>query len=319
MEIGLYEDWMKPQVAKLFCLQYGVNEDNFSKLIDNFYEHPFQKDKCIRIVAKEGKTIIGFQSFIYWPYEYNNKTYNSFQSGNSLVHPNHRGKGIFQKLLNYLDLHCKELEIDFLIGFPIDASIGSLLRNNWQNIFNLQWYVKIWNPFSIFLPLNKKKINTHFPNKNLFPKNKVIEPFIKLSNTKDFSEWRSIHNDEKNYFSFYFQNGENEMILKLKLNIRKKIIKELIIGDFITTNYDTIFIDEAFSAFFNELKKIKCISIVSLAINDNNISNLKSILLNQRFRKIKKQIYFCFKPLLDKELISEKDKWIVLRGDIDTW
>ena len=76
MEIGLYEDWMKPQVAKLFCLQYGVNEDNFSKLIDNFYEHPFQKDKCIRIVAKEGKTIIGFQSFIYWPYEYNNKTYN---------------------------------------------------------------------------------------------------------------------------------------------------------------------------------------------------------------------------------------------------
>src|SRR5687768_7265779 len=99
MDIVLYENWMKSQVAELFSRQYGIERQAFTQLMDNFYDHPFQAKKSIRIVAKEGDTIVGFQSFFYWPYDYQGRTYNSFQSGNSLVHPDHRGKGIFQKLL----------------------------------------------------------------------------------------------------------------------------------------------------------------------------------------------------------------------------
>ena len=92
MEIGLYEDWMRLQVSKMFSNEYHIKEEIFADLMEKFYEHPFQKDKCILIVAKEGQIITGFQSFFFWPYEMNGKTYNSYQSGNSLVHPNFRGK-----------------------------------------------------------------------------------------------------------------------------------------------------------------------------------------------------------------------------------
>ena len=113
MDIGLYEDWMKPQIAKLFSLEYGVTEDYLSQFMDNLYEHPFSKRKCIRMVAKEENTIIGFLSFFYWPYSYNNQTFNSFQTGNALIHPDHRGKGVFQKLLEYLDIHREKFNIEF--------------------------------------------------------------------------------------------------------------------------------------------------------------------------------------------------------------
>src|SRR3954467_5729352 len=98
MDIGLYEEWMRPQISKMFSDQYGIREEAFAQLMSDFYEHPFQKNKCIRIIAKEGNMVTGFQSFFYWPYEINGRVYNSYQSGNSLVRPGFRGKGIFQKL-----------------------------------------------------------------------------------------------------------------------------------------------------------------------------------------------------------------------------
>ena len=81
------------------------------------------------------------------------------------MHPDYRGKGIFQKLLSYLDNHQKELNIDFLIGFPIIDSKNSLLRNNWVNLFNLQWYIKLLNPFSVLMPVNIDKLKRVFNDK----------------------------------------------------------------------------------------------------------------------------------------------------------
>lgn len=319
MEIGLYEDWMKPQVAKLFSMQYGVSEANFSRLIDNFYELPFQKNKCIRIVAKEGEKVIGFQSFFYWPYTQNGKLFNSYQSGNSLVHPDYRGKGIFQKLLNYLDDHHEALKIDFLVGFPINASIGSLIRNKWTNLFNLQWFIKTCNPLSIFLPLNKNKLIKYFPKNNINTDKQTTEDLIKISNSKEFSEWRNTHYDKNKYFSHYYKEGKNELILKLKINIRKRVIKELIIGEIVTTSYEQIFIENAFSNFLKNVKRVKCISLVSIALNPNNNIKISNAIIKNGFKQINKQIYFCVKPLSHKNIETNPDKWLILRGDIDTW
>ena len=318
MEIGLYEDWMKPQIANLFSMQYGVKKEDFERLIDNFYELPFQKNKCIRIVAKEGDLVIGFQSFFYWPYNFNGKTFNSYQSGNSLVHPDYRGKGIFQSLLNYVDNHKEELKIDFLIGFPIDVSIGSLLRNKWKNIFNLQWYIKTINPFSLLLPLNIAKLQEHFPNRNLFI-NKADKGFIRVENSPEFIDWRKTHYDKEKYFSFHFAKDKEEVLFKLKINIRKKVIKELIIGDIITTTHEPEFILKAISELVKEVKKIKSLTILSIALNENCAYNFAFLFSKQGFKRIEKQIYFCVKPFVNDNIIITPDKWIVYRGDIDTW
>src|SRR5689334_1140363 len=124
MEITIttYAPWMRDQVAELFSLQYGFNKEEFARKMDRFYDHPFQKDRCIRVVALDGEKVAGFQSFFYWPYAFKGKTFNSYQSGNSLVHPDYRGKKIFQKLLNFVDEKKQELRIDFLMGFPVEDS-----------------------------------------------------------------------------------------------------------------------------------------------------------------------------------------------------
>jgi hypothetical protein len=114
IKIAFYEDWMKAQVAKMFSMQYGVDGHFFAKQIEDFYEHPFQKNKSIRIVALDGDKVAGFQSFVYWPYNYGKTTYNSYQSGNSLVHQDYRGKGIFNKLLSFFET--EKIDVDFLIG-----------------------------------------------------------------------------------------------------------------------------------------------------------------------------------------------------------
>jgi hypothetical protein len=319
MDIGLYEDWMKPQIARLFSIQYSIKEEDFSKLIGNFYEHPFQKDKCIRIVAREGKNVIGFQSFFYWPYLLNGKVINSYQSGNSLVHPDHRGKGIFQKLLSFLDAHRKNLAIDVLIGFPIDQSVGSLIRNKWTNIFNLQWFIKYGNPISLLLPLNIKKLNRHFPNVEAPDHSSSTPEFLKLSHSAAFNAWRATHYDNTHYFSFVYKKDKEELVLKLKTNVRKKIINELIIGDVITTSYSEAFLEEAFLYFFKKARKIYSISIISIACNTNSDTHLATLLAKNGFKKINKQIYFCIKPFTDNMSFTDASKWMVYRGDIDTW
>ena len=103
IEIVEYEPWMLDQITELFSNQYSVNQADFATKFRSFYEHPFQESKAIRVVAVSGDKVAGFQSFFYWPVALNGHTLNVWQSGNSLVSPLFRGKGVFGKLLNYLD------------------------------------------------------------------------------------------------------------------------------------------------------------------------------------------------------------------------
>jgi hypothetical protein len=155
MNIKLYEEWMKPQVVKLFSIQYGRPEEEVSSTMEAFYNHAFQQTKCIRLVALEGDCVCGFQSLFYWPYQKNGKTYNSYQSGNSLVDPAYRGKGNFQKLLSYIDDNSSNLNIDFLMGFPVEMSFGSFMKKKWSNPFNLTWHICFLNPFACFFQLSE--------------------------------------------------------------------------------------------------------------------------------------------------------------------
>lgn len=318
MEIKLYEDWMKSQVSVLFSQQYNVSVTEFSNLINDFYEHPYQKNKSIRIVATEGKKVIGFQSFFYWPYILNGIIYNSYQSGNSLVHPEYRGKGIFQKLLSYLDNHKAELNIDFLIGFPIIDSKNSLLRNNWQNLFNLQWYLKLVNPFSIIFPVNKFKVNEVFPN--TIHKNYYKNDSIRLSSSSDFLNWRRDYSKNSEYIYFNYSESEKIIQFQMKIVLRKKIIKELQIGDINTNASDDIkFIENSLNALSKNAKKLKFLTIITIALNEHSDQNLIKCLLNKSYKRTNKSIFFMIKPFIETNELLKLNKWVIYRSDIDTW
>jgi GNAT superfamily N-acetyltransferase len=318
MIITFYEDWMKEQVVDLFVEEYKVTKDYFSAFFDQFYDAPYQKVNSIRLVALEDKTVIGFQSFFFWPFIKNNITYKSLQSGNSLIHKDHRGKGIFSKLLNFIDENKAELNIDFLIGFPIDASFNSLFRKGWINVFNLKWYIKIASFYSVLMPLKLEKFKQFDTAKKIITNYKP--QFFKLSEDDAFVAWRKGYQNQANYFNYEYNEQNQKVQLCCKVQTRKTYIKEVIIGNILATDYNKELIKKAIQELFKKLKSKNLATIVSIALNENSNVDQLEVIKSLNFKDINKQIYFFTYPMnINKEELINPKNWELYRGDIDTW
>lgn len=313
---------MKEMVAKLFIQEYKIEHSSFVRLFENFYEHTYQNERCIRVVALDENRVVGFQSFFYWPYEFQGKQINAYQSGNSLVHPDYRGQGIFQKLLHHIDEFHEHLKVDCLMGFPIDVSVGSLLRNGWKNIFNLNWQVRPCSVFSILRKFDGQKLQKALGviHEDLnTPEELSYSESIRLNVDFGFIQWRRNYSTSSNYFEFRYQRGQSNIVFELKINIRKRYIKELIIGRISCHSKDHSKLSEAIAALCRAVRKSGQISIISIGYNKAGDSALESALQKNRFKKIKNEIFFCVKPFKDKDTLLNAVNWQVYRGDIDTW
>lgn len=318
IEITRYNDSMRPQVIKLFEDQYGSDPVEFEKLFRNFYFHPFQKDKCLLVVALDGTTVAGFQSFFYWPYSYNGKVYNSFQSGNSIVHPSYRGKGIFNRMLEYIDRESMSSNIDLLMGFPVNESLKNFIKDKWTNILDLKWYVKPCNVFGFFggLLLRNKKFsegNEHFENG-------ITNDIISMPNDKGFNEWRKSYQTEGKHFSFRYKKGTHEIIIHLKKNKRKKLINELIIGAMLFNGKEAIaYAGAAIEDLVMSARKSYAVHFLSISVNEESKINLRSELDKLGFKRTDKQIHFIVKPFKGNEFATIPSNWFLSRSDVDTW
>ncbi len=317
MDIKLYQDWMKPQVIKLFSVQYNTKEEDVSKAHENFYEHLFQKNKCIRIVALDGDIVIGFQSLFYWPYRKDGQVYNTFQSGNSIVHPEYRGKGIFQKLLNYLDEYNKDLKLDFLMGFPVQASYGSFMKCKWSNPLNIAWHLKIINPIGFFFSLNK--VTSHFDKTAKLVVQATKENVFRLAKDAAFDDWIASFRDTTKYCFFNFTENGQTISFHLKISKRNKWFNELIIGDVRSSTLEEAFIRKGFSKLVRRAYASMGITALTIAVNEALTSPVNQIMKQMHFTKLKKTIYFITKSYNEKLDIEHPQNWELYRSDIDTW
>jgi GNAT superfamily N-acetyltransferase len=318
IKITWYKDSMKSQVIALFENQYATPPGYFTNLFDAFYFHPYQKNKCLLIVALDGETVAGFQSFFYWPYTLGDKKFNSFQSGNSLVHPDYRGKGIFQRLLAFVDQENKNLGLDFFVGFPIQASIKNLLKDKWQNILNLTWFLKICNPFG-FLPGRLKNIRNITPGITHL-KNSEPPVIRRLSVDAEFTAWRNNYlADGDLYYTYHFKQDSSEILFHLKKN-KRKIFNEVIVGNVLfNTDAARSKLTIALKEMNNLILRSFSAHFISCAINSGSIKTIEGALINTGFRKINKTIYFAVKPFKDPEAVLDPSSWELYRSDIDTW
>jgi len=316
IDITWYSDALRPQVIDLFVSEYGVERKAFDQLFERFYLHPFQKDKCLLVVALDGNTVAGFQSFFFWPYTFNGKTYNSFQSGNSLVHPGYRGKGIFNKMLSFIDEENKTRDIDFLMGFPVEASLKNFIKDKWTNILDLRWYIKLCNPFAFF----------PFRSGNSFEKGCIFfgaenpeKSVLRLSASADFTGWRREYLSG-NYYSYRYTAGNEEIIFHLKTNKRKKVLNELIIGNILFKNELSIqHLSAALKSLDKAASRTFATHFISIAVNEACSIDLRTALLNTSFKRTEKSIYFIVKPFKDNNFVLQPAHWLLYRSDIDTW
>ncbi len=318
IEIRNYEDWMKPQVLAMFRAEYGVDENSFEAFFNHLYEHSFQQGKCIRLVAVEGEKLAGFQSFFYWPYTLGSTTYYSLQSGNTLVDKDYRGKGIFQRLINHLFENTAEIPADFIMGFPVQASYKGFIKNKWTNLFNLQWYVKIINPLAFLIPLSPgRRFKTDFQP--------IPQPTdrIKLSESEAFVGWKKQlnANQNKRYYFSASVAGDKRITFELTTQVRKRILKELVIGKIYFEPHTEPHLSEAMQQLLREARKTWSITMVSIAINEQcTTPNYHQVVNNLGFRKINKEIYFIIRPLKTQTPAwMQAAQWDIGRADIDTW
>ena len=316
LQIKPYESWMEKDVIEMFNFQYNFKANEFAKTFENFYEHDFQKSKGLRIVALDNNKVVGFQSFFFWPYQFKNKVYNSYQSGNSIVHQDYRGKGIFGKLLKYTEENKINLGIDFLIGFPVEDSFNSFIRKGWSNPFNLIWNIKPISLLSILSPFNKTKFTSSLNDINFNFEND--SSYVSLENSMEFQIYRQAFGNGY-YFNHLFTLGNEQVHFSLKINIRKKVIKELIIGAIHCSYFNDTLLIAAFKDLINKVKKSNQVTLLSFAFpSGNNIFN--KALENNSFKLHDRKIHFiCDKVPTEIADEIKKGKFLTYRGDIDTW
>lgn len=319
IRIQFYEEWMKDQIVALFVQQYGVQHDEFSTFFANFYEHSFQKPKTIRIAAVSGEQVVGFQSFFYWPYKDEKRTYNSFQSGNSLVHPDFRGQGMFQRMLNFVYENEKQLGLDFFVGFPVEASIRSFRKNGWNNLLDLKWYVKPVNivaPALILIQKGQARIDKIFSKEDQF-QGTDAQAGLRVANSHDFKSWRRAYETQKKNYHLY-ADGQNTVQFELKFSTRKKVLGELVVGDICTTTNDPVVIKKAVKSLLKAARKTRVVTFVSCALNDKNGSPVTQVVQNL-FKPMNKEIYFITRNFCEEQHLDDAGNWVLYRSDIDTW
>ncbi|OFY95581.1 MAG: hypothetical protein A3K10_07895 [Bacteroidetes bacterium RIFCSPLOWO2_12_FULL_31_6] len=232
------------------------------------------------------------------------------------MHLDYRGKGIFFKMVSFLNEKYKEKNVELLLGFPVTAAYNTYIRNGWENLFNLQWFVKINFLLSPLFPINLNKLSSKFSeSKKTNLKNYTNQ--IYLSDSDSFVAWRKQFMRNTIYY-YSYETNDNIVQFGFKLNIRKKIIRELIIGEISASVYDENLFLFAFKDFLNQLKALKFITIISTAINTEDTILLNTI-KKMEFRLINKKIFFVARNFSDNSELQNKLNWSPLRGDLDTW
>lgn len=320
IELKLYEPWMAEQVAALFVAQYGGTLDEQRARYEAFYEAPFQRPHGIRIVAVDGETVCGFQSYFYWPYTLDGRSLRTFQSGNSLVSPAYRGKRIFARLLGYLSSAENPPEIDFLMGFPVEMSFGSFLRNGWDNPLDLSWLVRPIRPLSL--------LDDSMPPLDRWRFDRVPEPVwavgpsdcLSLSRDEDFAEWRrSLLPPDGPHMYFHHRTDAGTVRFDLKANQRGRF-KELIIGDVLRDTEDPALLDAAVRALVEAARGHRFLTMLSVALNIRcRDESLLRCLRRRGFWRIRRQIHFIVKPVRAIPEALDVTRWHLMSSDIDTW
>ena len=320
LQISYYEDWMFEQVIDMVVEQYGRDREGESELFRKFYEAPFQLDSGIRLVALDGERVCGFQSYFYWPYMFSGQKLRSFQSGNSLVSPDYRGRRIFSRLLNFLHELEDPPQIDFLMGFPVQMSYGSFIRNGWDNPFDLSWYARPIHPQSV---LSAREISTsdwHFdrepePVEAVYP-----QGVFALSKEEGFSEWRrSYPSLNSTHFYFHYSQENKTVRFELKPNRRGRI-QELMIGDIVRDSEDPALLVNGVRELVRAARGHRGLTILTVALNRDSSNNAFLRSFRRRgFFRLRNKIYFIVKPVREMPEAVDPACWQLYRADIDTW
>jgi hypothetical protein len=293
IRVAPYEAPMAAQVAELFHRQYGVDREAFADRFVRFYEHEYQRERCLRVVALDGEEVVGFSGFVRWPYALGGRRFDSLQCCDVLLDASRRGRGEFQRMLDFAGEQLRGA--DFVVGFPVAAAKHAFVRNGWKNILDLQWYV---TPLVMLSREDgEASQNARASHSEILRSAQDDGGHIRLTNAPDFVDWRRT-----------FSHGHVHVDgFECKPVRRLRFLRELIVGDVRGDDAD-------FSAL---AKSVRGVTYLSIALNP--LDPLVRRVRAAGFRKIRRRIAFILKPFSGEDLVTDAARWRLFRSDIDTW
>lgn len=262
-----------------------LSHDNLKDL-KYLYEHSFNESTSLEFLnQKYGTQVFGLSYIGYLAYfsnepaayygvfpvkaQYENKEFLAAQSGDTMTHPDHRGKGLFITLAKMTYELAKQNGVEFIFGFPNQNSYpGFVKKLNWVHYSNINNYKIKTNA----LPFEKvaKKSNAFnriyssvFLNKLETPNNHNIFP--NSLNSQLNSHGNVLH--DKNYFDY--KNYYRSYVIELNgIKCWIKVDGRLWVGDIEFCDKTKFF--EIVGQLISLSKKIFC-STVLFSVFENSL------------------------------------------------
>ncbi len=202
----------------------------------DYYKHKFDTDylgvKHLGFIAYDTKqNAVAFYGVYPQLVKFENQLYLAAQSGDTMTHPNHGGKGLFTTLAKMTYDLAKAKDIQFIFGFPNKNSYpGFTKKLGWthnENMVNFNWSIK-----TLPLAAIAKKIPALAYVYNLYA-NLVFSAFKSnsriLDSSVDSSKFGIVYRDDKffNYKSYL----PNKIVKVGALTCWVKVDGALAIGD----------------------------------------------------------------------------------------
>ncbi len=323
IEIKHYEPSMYGQVVDLLIHGFGLSRDYWQHIMDNFYDHSFQKSKCFRFVAVEGNRLAGFQSYFWWPYLVDGLPTNSYQSGNTVVHSDFRRRGVYGKMLAFFDDVQKQNQISLLVGIPENQSYAGLISNGWSHIFNLEKYIKVIDPLPKTKPFDFSGLD--LPTECASIDQPPAQQGFVLNRNKDFNDWWASYSVFEKYYFYTFEDGSKRVVFEMKAEVEhfKKVpIKILTIGRIQTNQDDVRILDAALKSLVKEVRRQKAFNFLYISLNPHQSNtNIFRAFKRRGFFKIQnnRKIYFLVKDYLVGAKAYDPSLWEIYKSDKETW
>ncbi len=313
IEIKLYEPWMRQQIITLNESEYPFMKGWFTERFRALYESDHSLGKHHLVTAVRGEKVLACISYIHWPLSFRGKRLNAYQMVGLLVHPTARGLGLFRKILSEMDMLLKSRHPDVVFGFPVPASRKGFIRQGWQQLFDLVWYVT---------PVNLKPV---FSRKEFDPSGfettieapAAADSFIQTSPDHEFWKLRTSFYPETPLYHKTYRAGDVQVQIYFRIQ-KVKGINVAVAGRIYSGAAGADKTKRALQHWIDDLRNSGSIAAVMAAVNETSGAELVTAIKNI-MQRIPKKIPVIIKSYNGNSEMLNAYNWNIMRGDMETW
>lgn len=332
--ISLADRSMVEELAALRSNLTGLTPDVNAQTMEHRFFDGFSRDRSWVIVARHNNRIVGMQTYTYWPYVCETKSFYSVQSGMTLVHPEYRGQGVFSRMLELGDEILRDARVEFAMGFPGVMSFGGFIKDHWHHVMTQVAMVRVIRPFAM-IGSRLGRTTSSVKSANARPgllRLADISPALKESR-RAFSEGQLHLKPDTGFFDFRYPHSNTDYILYQFAHGGRETAficsviewagpRVLCLGDILTTETSDRQLRRTLRRFVQQVKAQGDVDAVIVWANTGDL-RLFSTLLRSGFLPRGSSGKFVVKPLTinpaGDSLILNARKWNTMWGDVDGW